>query len=200
MLAGCASNTTSTSIDMSTVPLKAEDTTPLKVGAKAPLMTLRAPDGSAYDLAAAVSEKPAVLIFYRGGWCPYCNRQLVALQDIEDELFELGYTTYAISPDRPEKLRQSINDKKLSYTLLSDSTMEMTHAFGLAFKLDNTTLARYREYDIDLQDASGQTHPLLPVPAVYIVATDGTIRFSHSNPDYKTRLEPEKIIEAAKRY
>ncbi len=196
----CTGSNYRTSIDLSTVPLSAEDTKPLKVGAKAPLMTLRAADGSDLDLSAAIAEKPAVVIFYRGGWCPYCNRHLVALQGIEEDLAQLGYTIYAISPDRPEKLRKSIKDKKLNYALLSDSTMAFSHAFGLAFKLDDATLARYREYGISLEDASGHTHHLLPIPAVYVVATDGTILFSYSNPDYKTRLDADKILEVAKKH
>ncbi|MFW6303718.1 MAG: peroxiredoxin-like family protein [Candidatus Sumerlaeota bacterium] len=196
--AACATQDNRSSFDLDTVPKSAEATTPLETGAKAPLKTLRTPQGKDFDLAAAVAEQPAVLIFYRGGWCPYCNRHLAEMQDIEPELRLLGYRVYAISPDRPAKIKESSAKNELDYTLLSDSRMEMAHAFGLAFKLDEETLQRYKGYDIDLEDATGESHHLLPVPAVYIIDTNGIIRFHYANPDYKIRLKPEKALEAAR--
>ncbi len=76
----------------------------LDKGAKVPILTLNAVDGKKYDLNAAVAKKPTVLIFYRGGWCPYCMRQLSGLQGIVHELADAGYQLLAVSPDKPEEL------------------------------------------------------------------------------------------------
>ncbi len=169
---------------------------PLQVGDPVPALALRTADGSVFDLNAAIARKPAVLIFYRGGWCPYCTLHLAQLQEIEPQLKQAGYQILTISPDRPEKLSEADAEHNYAYTLLSDSNMEVAKAFGLAFAVDAATREKYKDYGIDLEAASGETHHLLPVPAVFVVGTDGIIRFAHSNPDYKERLSNEAILDA----
>jgi peroxiredoxin len=139
-----------------------------------------------------------VLIFYRGGWCPFCNKHLGQLQQAEPQLRELGYRIVAVSPDRPEKLKESTDKGGLSYTLLSDSSMVAAQAFGIAFEVDAPMLEKLASYNIDIEADSGETHHLLPVPAVFIVGKDGVIDFSYANPDYKTRLASEVLLAAAK--
>lgn len=181
------------------VPDKAEDVRPVLVGQPLPTIVLRTPNAVSFDLNAAIAEKPAALIFYRGGWCPYCNAHLSELQSIESQIVEAGFQIVAISPDRPEKLRISAEEHGLKYRLLSDSKMTAAAALGIAFRVDDATVEKYRtEYGIDLEGDSGQTHHLLPVPSVFLVDTEGVIRFSHVNPDYKTRIETDVLLEAAK--
>lgn len=172
--------------------------TPLKAGASVPDVTLKMDAGKTVSLRKMVSEKPAVLIFYRGGWCPYCTKHLSAVMDIEAAVLDAGYQILAISPDQPAKLAETPDREKLGFTLLSDSLMDASKGFGIAFEVDAATREKYKEYGIDLEKASGQSHYLLPHPAVYVVGTDGVIRFAHVNEDYKVRLEPEKILEAVK--
>jgi len=171
---------------------------PLKTGDVIPDTTVEDESGATLKLRELVRQAPSVLIFYRGGWCPYCTRHLSSLMEIEDDLRSAGYQILAISPDQPSKLAETPDREKLKYRLLSDSDMKTARAFGIAFEVDATTLEKYDEYGIDLEAASGQSHHLLPHPAVYVVAPDGTIRFAHVNEDYKVRLEPEKILAAAK--
>jgi len=123
--------------------------------------------------------------------------QLGQLQRIESQLTKLGYKIVAISPDRPEKLRASIQKHELSYLLLSDADMGAARAFGIAFRVDDATLARYKGFGIDLEDASGQKHHLLPVPSVFLVDTDGVIMFRYVNPDHTIRIEPDALLAAA---
>jgi peroxiredoxin len=184
--------------ESSTVPTSAQEIRPLPIGAAIPEVMLKTAEGTDFNLKTAVLRKPTVLIFYRGGWCPYCNLQLGQLQTVEPELLKLGYQILAISPDRPAKLVESVEKDKLSYTLLSDSSMTAAKAFGIAFRVDEATLKKYKGHGIDLEAASGEKHHLLPVPAVFIVGTDGRIKFVHADPDYKVRLEPEALLSAAK--
>jgi peroxiredoxin len=170
---------------------------PLKVGDRAPSVTLRRPDGEPAELAGLYREKPTVLVFYRGGWCPYCTAHLAQLAAAEPELLKLGYQVVAVSPDRPEELAKTLGKHKLSYTLLSDSDAAFALAFGLAFRVDDPTIEKYRGFGIDLEKASGMDHHLLPVPAVYIVDTAGVIRFAHWEADYKQRLAPEALRKRA---
>jgi peroxiredoxin len=120
------------------------------------------------------------------------------LQRIAPELIEIGYQIVGISPDRPEKLRESLSKNELGYALLSDSKMAASLAFGIAYKVDDETLELYKGFGIDLEESSGEKHHLLPVPAVFVVGTDRTIKFEHVNPDYKKRLDPDVLLAAAK--
>ena len=171
---------------------------PIKVGATVPTLTLATADGMPFDVGEAIRQKPTVLVFYRGGWCPYCNLQLKQLVEVESKLLALGYQLLAISTDKPEKLQETLTKDKLNYTLLSDSKMIACSAFGIAFKVEEQLVQKYKGYDIDLEAASGEKHHLLPVPSVFIVGTDGIIKFSYVNPNYKVRLDSDVMLAAAK--
>ena len=173
--------------------------TPLAVGDEVPDVTLRTEEGTEVSLRKLISEKPTVLIFYRGGWCPFCTRHLQALVGIEDNLNRAGAQMLAISMDQPAKLKETPDRDKLGYRLLSDSDAAAAKAFGIAFQVEKSLVRKYKEsYQIDLEAASGRDHHILPHPAVYVADTNGRIRFADVNPDYRTRLEPAKILEAAK--
>jgi len=173
--------------------------TPLKVGDSIPDVKLRTEDNREVRLRKLTSEKPAVLIFYRGGWCPYCNRHLQALAGIEEDLNKAGAQLIAISMDQPGKLKATPDRGQLRYRLLSDGDAAAAEAFGIAFKVDDALVKKYKEaYHIDLEAASGNNRHILPHPAVFIADTNGVIRFAHVNPDYKVRLEPDKILAATR--
>jgi peroxiredoxin len=172
----------------------AQHVQPLLVGARVPPLTLRTMGGEPFDLNEAIATRPTVLVFYRGGWCPFCNTHLGALKEAEPTIRQAGWQMLAIAPDRPEKLVETEQKHQMSYTLLSDSEMTAAKAFGIAFKVDDATLEKYKGYGIDLQAASGQNHSWLPVPAVFLVNTEGIITFEYVNPDYKVRLDPDVLI------
>ncbi len=180
------------------IPIDAREVNPVEVGATAPDITLRQANGEAVRLHALAAEQPAVLVFYRGGWCPYCNRHLSALGEIEAELRELGYRIHAVSPDKPEKVAEAVAEADFDYTLYSDASAEAVEAFGLAFKVDAKTYEKLQGYGIDLEEASGRDHHLLPVPAVFIIDREGRIRFRYFNPEYKERLSGEALLKAAR--
>lgn len=171
---------------------------PLTQGDAVPDVTLRTEEDKEVKLRQLVSAKPTVLIFYRGGWCPFCNRHLKELAGIEKDLAAAGAQLLAISMDQPAKIKATPNRSQLGYRLLSDSDAVAAQAFGIAFKVDDATVERYKGYKIDLDAASGRSHHLLPHPAVFVADTKGVIRFAHVNADYKVRLAPAKILEAVR--
>lgn len=175
---------------------RAEDVHPLLPGSAAPSAEVQRLDGSAVDFQTVLNGKPTLLVFYRGGWCPYCNVQLSALRALVPDLDTLGFQLIAVSPDRPEELGRSLDELELEYQLVSDATAELMQSFGIAFQVDEATRARYREYNIDLAKASGHDHYALPVPSVFVIDGNGVIQFGYSNPDYRTRV-PERLIRAA---
>ncbi len=213
MLAACRDSTTPTSSSpdaladsqqtvaqptrQPVIATSAEDVRPLEKGQPAPSTELRQSDGQAVELSTLYAQKPTILLFYRGGWCPYCNAHLGQVAQAEVELVKLGYQILAISPDGPEAIRQTLDKGEYNYQLLSDSDMKLAQAFGLAFRVDKPTVEKYTTFGIDLEKASGRDHHLLPVPAVYIVDRQGVIRFAHWDADYKARLSPEDLIAAA---
>jgi peroxiredoxin len=180
------------------IPESAQTVSPLLIGSLVPEVILKTSNGEAFDLRQHSTEKPSVLVFYRGGWCPFCNRHLAGLGKIESKLRDLGYQILAISPDRPAKLAESLDKTNISYTLLSDHRMQAAQAFGIAFQLDKPTLKMLANYKIDIEDASGETHHQLPVPSVFIVGRDGRIGFTYVNPDYKVRLDADVMLAAAR--
>ena len=182
----------------SAVPNDASQVKPLQPGLQAPAFVARRPDGQAFNFDSRRLEKPVVMIFYRGGWCPYCNAHLGQLGEAEPELVRMGYEVLFLSADKPELLYPSLKDPSIKYTILSDAAMDAARAFGIAFRVDDATVAQYRQYGIDLEAASGRTHHELPVPAVFVIDRRGVIRFTYANPDYKTRLEGDKIVAAAR--
>lgn len=176
----------------------AEPSAPLKVGDKIPDVTLRTEEGKEVKLRSLVAEKPTTLIFYRGGWCPFCTRHLKELNGIEKDIAAEGAQLLAISMDQPEKLKATPSHDQLGYKLLSDSEAAAIKAFGIAFRVEDATIEKYKTYKIDLEAASGEKHHLLPHPAVFVAGTNGVIRFAHVNTDYKVRLEPAKVLQAIK--
>jgi peroxiredoxin len=173
---------------------------PLLVGMKAPGFIVRNVEDQAFQFNPESRTRPVVLTFFRGGWCPYCNLHLSELRHAEKQLGEMGFDIWFISIDKPDQLKASLDDPDIPYTLYSDSSLDATRAFGLAFRVDDETNSKYLSWDIDLEKASGETHHVLPAPATYIIGTDGVINFAYINPDYKVRLHPDVLLAAAKAY
>ncbi len=121
---------------------------------------------------------------------------MVELRDIHSQVAEAGYQLIAISPDRPEKVRESIAEHALNFHPLSDSQMAAARALGIAYKVDEATLQKLKSFGVDLAEASGQAHFMLPVPAVFLVGANGGITFEYVNPDYSRRIKPELLLAA----
>lgn len=176
----------------------ADSVHPLLNGQTIPDVQLRDKSGTSVSLKKLLADKPSVIIFYRGGWCPFCNAQLSGLKEIEGKLAKLGYQILAISPDTPEKLQETAGDRELNYTLLSDRDLSASKAFGVAFYLDEKTSKAYRgKLGALLATEDGSDRVVLPVPAAYVTDQDGLIQFSYVNPSYKVRVESELLLKAA---
>lgn len=176
----------------------ASEVMPLLAGMAAPEFTIRQADGTPYTFAAGARAKPVIVTFYRGGWCPYCNRYLWEMRDAEQALLDLGYEMLFISADRPEKLKEVLEESGLQYTLLADNDLVAARAFGIAFRVSDDYFSKLLAHDIDLEDASGRDHHALPVPAVFVIGADGIIDFQYLNPDYTVRVDPDVLVAAAR--
>lgn len=115
---------------------------------------------------------------------------------MDSQLRELGFQIIGISPDQPSKARETIEKHSIRFAILSDSSMTASKAFGIAYRVNGSTLQALAQHGIDLQVASGQPHQLLPVPAVFLISNE-TIQFEYINPDYSVRLHPDLLLRAA---
>jgi len=123
------------------------------------------------------------------------------LRESHEEFKKLGYQIIALSPDRPEKVQvTSRAPQKPDYTLLSDAQLDAARAFGVAWQVDPEMVDLLLEYNIDIEDASGEKHHWLPVPSVFLLDTDGKVLFHYVNPDYKVRIDGDVLLAAARAY
>jgi len=182
------------------IPADPAQVHPLSVGARAPMFEGITADGKVRSFIPDGFRQPTIVIFYRGGWCPYCNMQLSDLRLIEPKLRAQGFEIVFLSTDRPEILYSSLKAADIHYTLLSDSHLEAAKAFHVAYHLDDATIAKQKQYGVDLEKTTGTTLHELPVPSVFIIDTTGTIRYVYSNPDYKVRLASDALLTAVLPY
>lgn len=177
----------------------AEQVAPLMNGQNIPSVTLKDVEGNVVSLKQIVSEKPSVIVFYRGGWCPYCNTQLAGLKDIEEQVVNMGYQLIAISPDSPERLKAAKVENDYKIRLLSDANFDVISEFGIGFFLPEKTAKKYRnKLGVEFVSLDGTSKVALPVPAVYVVDKAGLVHFNYVNPNFRVRLSPELLYQATK--
>jgi peroxiredoxin len=180
---------------LSTSAWAQEQPTGLKVGDTAPVFTAKDQDGNSFSLADALAKGPVVVIFYRGQWCPFCNKQLAELEKNLAAVKEKGGTIFAISPEAPVNLKKTIEKTKASFPVLHDEGMAIMKAYKVNFKVEEKYISMLKKYGIDLAASNGENGENLPVPATYVIGKDGVIKFVHFNPDYKERATIKAILE-----
>ena len=182
----------------SNIAESAEQVSPLLPGLAVPNVELKDQYGKTVSLSERFKEKTTVLIVYRGGWCPYCSKQLASVQKIEKELTNLDAQLIAVSPDSPEKLAET-KITAPSYQLLSDDSLSLAQTLGLAFYLDDKTAKIYRnKLGVNFVSLDGEAKVALPVPAVFVIDTNGLVHFQYANPNYKVRLTEDLLLAAVK--
>lgn len=165
---------------------------PLKVGEKLPNANLKDSKGEPIALHSLTEGKSTALIFYRGGWCPYCNMHLRGLNKVEADLKEMGIQIIALAPDTPEKVGESTTKLKVAYSIYADYALDAAKKLGIAFKMDPNRAAKYEDGGIALVEKA------LPVPSVFLIDEEGVIQFVHADGNYKVRLKNDALLDAAK--
>ena len=168
----------------------------LKPGDKAIDFTLPNATGDRVNLQQLLNKGAVVVSFYRGGWCPYCNLELRALQQYLPQIKALGANLIAISPETPDNSLSTAEKNELTFEVLSDVGNKVAREYGLVFALPETLRGVYEGFNIDLPAHNGDRTFELPIPATYVIAADGTVLYSFADPDYTKRLDPEEIINA----
>ncbi len=150
---------------------------------------------SLFDL---LRSGPAVVTFYRGGWCPYCNIQLRAYEAALPQIKALGASLVAISPQLPDSSLSTAETNALTFPVLSDVGNHVARSFGLVYALPEELRAALRSNNKALPGINGDETWELPVPATYVIAADGQVALANIDVDYRKRLEPDAILAALK--
>lgn len=166
------------------------------VGEAAPDARLTGLDGATVHLAELYAAGPALVVFYRGGWCPYCNFQVRELVTRRADLAARGLTPVLISVDRVEEAARTGAAYEIPFPVLSDPDLVAHRAFRVTHEVDEETRARYRGFGIDLERASGRDHHTIAIPSVFAVDAEGHVRFAHADRDYRTRPTVDQLLVA----
>lgn len=166
----------------------------LRVGEKIPHFVLPNAVNQLIDSQDLLNSGPVVISFYRGGWCPYCNLELRALQAILPQIQTYGATLIAISPETPDHSLSTVEKNELLFEVLSDVGNQVARQFGLVYTLPEIIRPIYHNFGIDLPSFNGDQSFELPIPATYIVNREGVILYGFVDPDYTQRQDPEGIL------
>ena len=166
----------------------------LAVGAVAPKFQATDQFNNPFDLEEQLKNGPVVMIFYRGHWCKYCNRQLEELSDSLSFIIEKGASVVTITPEIMEFVDETSKKYNNSFRILSDTDMKIMDAYKVRFEVDKGTSTKYKIWGIKLNEFNGDNGTNLPVPATYIIDRDGTIKYAFFNENYKKRVSIKTIL------
>ena len=137
-------------------------------------------------------NKYLIISFYRGGWCPYCNLELKALQNNLDNFKSLGAKLVAITPEKPDHSFSTSEKNELEFQVLSDIGSNLARELNISFELPENLKPLYAQFGIEVEKHNGDFS--LPIPSTFIVSKEGEVLFRYLDLDYTKRLDPEEIL------
>ena len=171
--------------------------TGLKTGAIAPAFTATDNTGKTVNLNSLLKiHKAVVLFFYRGQWCPYCNKQMQHIQDSLQLLSSKGAYVIGVTPETVENIKITVAKTKASYSIVQDKGYAIMNSYGVKYVMADGTVAKYKANGLDMTKANGNPDHVLPVPATYVIDSSGKIVFAHFDKDYSKRASVKDILAA----
>ena len=167
-----------------------------KTGDPFPDFTLPNAKGEQITLSDLLKEGKVVLTFYRGGWCPYCNIALKALQSTLPEIKEKGANLVAITPETPDNTLSTQDKNELDFEVLTSENNELARSLGLVYQLPESLVSLYGKFGIDLIESQGNEASELPIAATYIIKQNSEVSYHFLAEDYKLRADTLAIISA----
>jgi peroxiredoxin len=169
----------------------------LFINSKAPEFKGKDQSGNDVSLKDLRKKGPVVVVFYRGSWCPYCNKELKRMQDSLQLLKDKGAQIVAISPEKSEGIAKTIEKTGATFSILHDEDMKIAKGYGVSYQVDEKTQQRYKSFGNDLLEINGQKErAYLPVPAVYIINRDGAVTFRFFEEDYRKRVYVKDLLNS----
>ncbi|PCI99504.1 MAG: hypothetical protein COB14_06405 [Alphaproteobacteria bacterium] len=182
-------------------PIDSNHISGITVGTKAPEFVLSNADGVTHTLTSILESGPVILTFYRGGWCPVCNDQLYAYQEILPEFEELGGQLVAVTPETPNSVQDTATKNAITFEVLSDAGNKVAREYDLIWEVPEDQRADFSKWlkgetGKTLAEFNGIDNYELPIPATFVIAQDGTVVYVFRDEDYKQRAKNEDIIKA----
>jgi peroxiredoxin len=169
--------------------------TMLKTGDHAPEIVLENARGATIDVGTLLKKGPVIVTFYRGGWCPYCNLELKAYQQILPEIAAAGASLVAISPEKPDDTLSTAEKNALIFEVLSDVGQKVGRSFGLVYEFTEELKSAYHGFNLDIPARNGMPGEwALPVSATYVIDHDGSIIYAYTDVDYRDRADPRNVL------
>lgn len=169
--------------------------TMLKVGDRAPSIVLENAKGATVDVGTLLKKGPVIVIFYRGGWCPYCNLELRAYQAMLPDFTAAGASLVAISPEKPDDTVSTAEKNALTFEVLSDVGQKVGRAFGLVYEFTEELKRAYQGFNLDIPARNATPSEwALPVAVTYIIDRDGSIVYAYTDVDYRDRADPRDVL------
>lgn len=166
----------------------------IATGESAPDVAATDADGQDVDILELVDDEAIVVFFYRGGWCPYCNFQVREMTEAADDFAERGVRPVAISVDQPDKAAETQAGYDIPYPVLSDPDLTVHEAFDVAYQAEEEEVEQLAEHGMDIEEASGRDHNTYAIPSVFVIDSDGEVRWAHANRDYSIRPSPDQLL------
>ncbi len=170
----------------------------LFINSKAPDFKGKDQQGNEIRLKDLLKKGKVVLVFYRGQWCPYCNKQLQRLSDSLELIQAKGATVIAVSPELPENVQKVAEKTKASFSIISDEKLKIMKAYDVEYEVPENVLTRYRNSGLKIEENNGPNGKFLPIPAVYIIDKEGYVTYRYFNQDYKKRPTVQEILDNLK--
>jgi peroxiredoxin len=173
--------------------------TALKAGDRTPAIVLGNAKGKTVDVGALLKHGPVIVTFYRGGWCPYCNLELRAFQQVLPDITVAGASLVAISPEKPDDTLSTAEKNALGFEVLSDIGQRIGRAFGLVYNFSDELKSAYKGFGQDIPTRNGATEEwALPISATYVIDRAGTIIYAYTDADYRDRADPADVLKMLK--
>ena len=173
----------------------AQEPEPLFIGDKAPNFLALDQFENRVSLKERLESGPVVVVFYRGQWCPHCNRHMSQIQDSLQMILDAGASIIAVTPQKREKIEKTMEKSGAKFSIIYDENHRIMDKYKVTFKLSGWKRFIYAFGGININKASGNKDNALPVPATYIIAKDGTVYSSHFNEDYSERMQVIEMLE-----
>src|SRR5271155_4156287 len=170
--------------------------TMLKVGDHAPAIVLENAKGATVDVGTLLKKGPVIVTFYRGGWCPYCNLELKAYQEILPQIVAAGASLVAISPEKPDDTVSTAQKNALTFEVLTDVGQKVGRTFGLVYQFTEELTSAYHGFNLDIPARNGAPGEwALPISATYVIDRDGSIICAYTDVDYRDRSDPRDALQ-----
>ena len=166
----------------------------LPVGAKSPGFGTRDIHGNAIDFYGKLKEKPAVILFYRGNWCPHCNKYMANLSDSLNMITSRGFNVFVITPENRSLARSFADSLNSNLIVISDSLMALQNAFKVSFNVTEEYQQSLMSSGVDILEHNNQSVAKLPVPATYLIDQQGFVIWSHFDYNYRNRASVKEIV------